>query len=1113
MTSTSIALIKSAFARGKLPHFGIQADGSIAYDSSDFAMTADPLSLPMVDPYLSAYVASAYWASPVGLTPYVDAPAPLPEAGAPASLGTTSSGLTMVLYLQEPGTSAPISVTDINQGQMGDCYLLSSIGEIALLDPSWITQMIHVNADGTETVTLYEASNGSLPTIGTTAYKPVAINVTNTFPSDSVNNGATQDVYDGQKEIWVQVLEKAVATLYGGYNGIANGGIPSISMEELTGCTATSTWAGGISLQQLQSDSAAGDLITFDTEDNPTLPYGLYGDHAYMFDGLTTVNGTVMVNLLNPWGFDDPNPIPFSVIDTVCDEVDVGKVSAQPVGPSLVQQTANQTWTQGSHVSLTLPSGTFSEPSGGKLTYTVRQANGQACPSWLTFNATTLAFAGTVPSGMEALSLVVTATDANGLACSDSFAVTVPAAPPSLAHQTAEQIWLEGSKLSFTLPSNTFADPNGETFSYAATLYNGQALPSWLAINSSTGTFTGTVGNTASPLMIKVTATDTSGLSVSETLEAILAAPPPTLTVQTANQTWTAGKALTFTLPSNTFTSVPGQILTFAATLPAGLTINASTGTISGTVPVGLGAYIIKVTATETSGLYISETFTTTVVASAPIAGQTPPQTWIAHQPISFRLPANSFVDPQGETLSYTVTGLPAGLTFNPTTLTISGSSVLQSNSPIKVTAKDQSGLSASETFQASIIASSPTVHQTPVQTWTANKSVSLSVASAFTDPQGETFTYSAMLSNGQALPTGLTFNTTTGSFGGTAPTALGTLAITVTAKDQSGLWTSETFQCVVAASAPTMNDTLAAAYWAANEAVTFALPSNAFVDPQGEMMTYAATMADGSALPSWLTVNKITGAVTGTAPVAPQTLKLTVTATDQSGLSSHETFQAIVQAAAPFVANLTGSQIWAAGKAVSFTLPSNTFVDPQGEKLTLSATLANGSALPGGLTFNASNGTFSGTAPITPETLGLKVTATDASGLSVSELFSATVQAGAPTLAHETANQVWTDGSSMSFLLPSNAFADPQGAALSYAAFETSGSDATSWLHFSAGLADFTGSVPNGLTGTIGIKVVATDTFGLATSESFGLTFGASGAHLVAASAPTGTELLALHG
>ena len=91
-----------------------------------------------------------------------------------------------MLYLQETGTTGLISVYDINQGQIGDCFLLSSIGEIALWHPSAIMNMIQANANGTETVTLYLAANGSLPTYGTTSFEQVSITVTNTFPSDGV---------------------------------------------------------------------------------------------------------------------------------------------------------------------------------------------------------------------------------------------------------------------------------------------------------------------------------------------------------------------------------------------------------------------------------------------------------------------------------------------------------------------------------------------------------------------------------------------------------------------------------------------------------------------------------------------------------------------------------------------------------------------------------------------------------------------------------------------------------------------------------------------------------------------------------------------------------------
>ena len=37
------------------------------------------------------------------------------------------------------------------------------------------------------------------------------------------------------------------------------------------------------------------------------LPFGLVNNHAYMFEGLTTVSGTAYVQLGNPWGFAQPS--------------------------------------------------------------------------------------------------------------------------------------------------------------------------------------------------------------------------------------------------------------------------------------------------------------------------------------------------------------------------------------------------------------------------------------------------------------------------------------------------------------------------------------------------------------------------------------------------------------------------------------------------------------------------------------------------------------------------------------------------------------------------------------------------------------------------------------
>ena len=104
---------------------------------------------------------------------------------------------------------------------------------------------------------------------------------------------------------------------------------------------------------------------------------------------------------------------------------------------------------------------------------------------------------------------------------------------PSVTDQTANQTWTEGQALSFQLPSNTFTDPQNETLTYSATLSSGAALPSWLSFNPSTRTFSGTVPVTSENLTIEVTATDTSGLSATETFTAtVVAAVAPTVSVQ-----------------------------------------------------------------------------------------------------------------------------------------------------------------------------------------------------------------------------------------------------------------------------------------------------------------------------------------------------------------------------------------------------------------------------------------------------------------------------------------------------------------------------------------------------------------------------------------------------
>jgi hypothetical protein len=84
-------------------------------------------------------------------------------------------------------------------------------------------------------------------------------------------------------------------------------------------------------------------------------------------------------------------------------------------------------------------------------------------PSWLSFNTATKTFSGTLPAGMESLTLKVAATDASGLSVHETFCVTVPpvpaAKPPTITDQAANQTWTQGQKVRLALPAYTFTDP------------------------------------------------------------------------------------------------------------------------------------------------------------------------------------------------------------------------------------------------------------------------------------------------------------------------------------------------------------------------------------------------------------------------------------------------------------------------------------------------------------------------------------------------------------------------------------------------------------------------------------------------------------------------------
>ena len=140
-----------------------------------------------------------------------------------------------------------------------------------------------------------------------------------------------------------------------------------------------------------------------------------------------------------------------------------------------------------------------------------------------------------------------------------------------------------------------------------------------------------------------------------------------------------------------------GDTLTFSASgLPAGLTINPGSGLISGT-PGTAGVSNVTVTVTDGED-NASASFTWTLVApnNAPTITNPGDQSGMTGQAVNLTIAAS---DPDvGDTLTFSASGLPAGLSINPSSGLISGTPTVAGGHSVTVTVSDSED-SASTTF------------------------------------------------------------------------------------------------------------------------------------------------------------------------------------------------------------------------------------------------------------------------------------------------------------------------------------------------------------------------------------------------------------------------------
>ncbi len=310
-----------------------------------------------------------------------------------------------------------------------------------------------------------------------------------------------------------------------------------------------------------------------------------------------------------------------------------------------------------------------------------------------------------------------------------------PNTAPTLANAIANQTGQEDAAFSFTLPAGTFVDADaGDTLGFTATRAGSTLLPGWLAFDAATQSFSGTPANDdVGTLDITVTATDAGGLSDSDvfTLTVANVNDVPVLATPIADQAALEDAAFSFALSPSTFTDVDaGDVLTFRAAracgapLPPWLAFDAATQTFSGT-PTNddVGSLSLEVIATDTAEAAAASVFHLTVenVNDAPqLVTSLADQFGNQNALFTFTVSEGAFRDVDaGDALRFSTTladgsPLPAWLGFGPLSRSFTGtpSEFDVGNLDIRVTATDNAGATASDTFTLSVSDAS-TVNET----------------------------------------------------------------------------------------------------------------------------------------------------------------------------------------------------------------------------------------------------------------------------------------------------------------------------------------------------------------------------------------------------------------
>ncbi len=189
------------------------------------------------------------------------------------------------------------SADDVDQGQVGDCWLLSALGSVAAVDPAHLRAMITDHRDGTYTVHLADGD----------------VTVDDQLPYRVNADGSVALLYAGGTiepgmPIWPAIVEKAQAIAMGGGYDDVSGDRSSTAFEAFG--LDTDSLDLNPRFRRDPSDASVAALVEQQLEIGLPVTassggiFGMGGGHAWAVVGIEERGDEIWVSVHNPWGSD-----------------------------------------------------------------------------------------------------------------------------------------------------------------------------------------------------------------------------------------------------------------------------------------------------------------------------------------------------------------------------------------------------------------------------------------------------------------------------------------------------------------------------------------------------------------------------------------------------------------------------------------------------------------------------------------------------------------------------------------------------------------------------------------------------------------------------------------